>query len=263
MFSKELENLIQATLEDGRLEENEKAALVKRAQREGVDLDELDIYINSLLQRKQREQREKNDELDRKYEEEQKRAIGPVCPKCHKQVPPLTLKCDCGYEFTKSKSVSSVQLFFEKIENIQSSPIRNLDVNSDEYREEIRGREKRIIDTIEMFPVPNTKEDLIEFLSLAASNANKKVSFMNTRTGRTILYIIGAIVLAPVCFIGPLMAMTEWFPKLGTSEGVLQQMRQKVWRAKFDQVLMKGRSLRGDTEFQRQLDYYENLVSKK
>lgn len=31
MFSQELENLIQATLEDGMLEDYEKAALVKRA----------------------------------------------------------------------------------------------------------------------------------------------------------------------------------------------------------------------------------------
>ena len=58
MFSKELENLIQATLEDGVLEDNEKAALIKRAQKEGVDLDELEIYINSLLQRRQRELKE-------------------------------------------------------------------------------------------------------------------------------------------------------------------------------------------------------------
>ena len=48
MFSQELENLIQATLEDGVLEEFEKAALVKRAQAEGVDLAELEIYINSV-----------------------------------------------------------------------------------------------------------------------------------------------------------------------------------------------------------------------
>ena len=51
MFSKELENLIQATLEDGILEDYEKAALVKRAEAEGVDLAELEIYINSILQR--------------------------------------------------------------------------------------------------------------------------------------------------------------------------------------------------------------------
>lgn len=34
----------------------------------------------------------------------------------------------------------------------------------------------------------------------------------------------------------------------------------EVWRSKFDQVLMKGRSLRGDPDFQKQLDYYENNI---
>lgn len=31
-----------------------------------------------------------------------------------------------------------------------------------------------------------------------------------------------------------------------------------AWEAKFSQVLIKGRSLRGDEEFTRQLDYYES-----
>ena len=118
MFSKELENLIQATLEDGKLEENEKAALVKRAQREGVDLDELDIYINSLLQRRQRELNEKKEAIYEKYEEEKKKAIGPVCPKCGKQVPPLTLVCDCGYEFTNNRGESAVKKLFDQMKNI-------------------------------------------------------------------------------------------------------------------------------------------------
>ncbi|MGM9734391.1 MAG: hypothetical protein ACI3YT_09790, partial [Prevotella sp.] len=62
MFSKELENLINASLEDGVLEEYEKAAIVKRAQAEGVDLTELEIYINSILQRRKRELNEKKEE---------------------------------------------------------------------------------------------------------------------------------------------------------------------------------------------------------
>ena len=41
MFSKELEALINASLEDGVLEEYEKAAIVKRAKSEGVDISEL------------------------------------------------------------------------------------------------------------------------------------------------------------------------------------------------------------------------------
>ena len=55
MFSKELEALINASLEDGILEEYEKAAIVKRAKSEGVDLTELEIYINSILQKRKRE----------------------------------------------------------------------------------------------------------------------------------------------------------------------------------------------------------------
>ena len=55
MFSKELENLIQATLEDGVLEDYEMAALERRAKAEGVDLVELEIYINSILQKRRKE----------------------------------------------------------------------------------------------------------------------------------------------------------------------------------------------------------------
>ena len=34
----------------------------------------------------------------------------------------------------------------------------------------------------------------------------------------------------------------------------------RVWRAKFDQVMMKARSIQGDSEFQKQIDYYENSL---
>ena len=72
MFSKELENLIQATLEDGVLEENEKAALIKRAEREGVDIAELEIYINSLLQKRARELENEKNAVRKQAEKEKK-----------------------------------------------------------------------------------------------------------------------------------------------------------------------------------------------
>ena len=139
MFSKEMEALIQATLEDGILEENEKAALIKRAQKEGIDLDELEIYINSILQKRKRELAKEEDAKQTIVDQKKKEAIGSVCPKCGKQVPPLTLKCDCGYEFTTSKSASSVQLFFEKINNIQLTDAE-IDSCSDVIEEHSEGR---------------------------------------------------------------------------------------------------------------------------
>ena len=37
----------------------------------------------------------------------------------------------------------------------------------------------------------------------------------------------------------------------------------QAWRDKFDEVMLKARSLRGDPEFTRQLDYYEKMLNKK
>lgn len=51
MFSKEMEALIAASIEDGILTEQEKRVLVKRAEKEGIDLDELEVYIQSMLQK--------------------------------------------------------------------------------------------------------------------------------------------------------------------------------------------------------------------
>ena len=114
MFSKELENLIQATLEDGVLEENEKAALLKRAQAEGVDSTELQIYINSILQKRQRERAEAEDAKQAEIDRKKKEAVGRICPQCQRPVPPMTIRCQCGYEFVDTNRLSSVQILFER-----------------------------------------------------------------------------------------------------------------------------------------------------
>ncbi len=279
MFSKELENLIQATLEDGVLEEKEKVALVKRAQREGVDLDELEIYINSLLQRRQRELNEKKTLQEEQYEKKKKEAVGPVCPMCGKQVPPLTLKCECGYEFTNEKHESSVKLLSEKIGKIQSRQLKG-EPDSVEWEADKKLRDQEMLDAISLFPVPNTKEDIVEFLSLAAPNARQKGGFFGTVPKRLIvLGILAVIIIFVFYLLNP--------PGDGKNDGVLPLLggiyvvggaiagaffidrdtlrwnkSATVWRAKFEQVLMKGRSLRGDPEFTQQLDYYENLLRK-
>jgi len=262
MFSKELESLIQATLEDGKLEEYEKAALVKRATAEGADLTELEIYINSLLQKRQRELNQKKEELEQKYEKEKKEAFGRTCPNCGAQVPPLTLKCECGYEFTTTKSLSSIQVLSDKIEKVQSKPFCNKDEDSSEYRAEVKQRNEQIVNLINLHPVPNTKEDIIEFLSVSLSSATVKIPFFNTRKGRTIGLVLLGVLGIPVMFIGPPLALIG-FEKLDISPGVVQEMMRDAWKAKFKQVLIKGRSLRGDPEFTQQLDFYENMLKKK
>ena len=52
MFSERLEFLIHNAVEDGQVTEKERNVIIRRAQAEGEDLDEVDIYIQSLLQKK-------------------------------------------------------------------------------------------------------------------------------------------------------------------------------------------------------------------
>lgn len=299
MFSKELESLIQATLEDGILEDNEKAALVKRAQNEGVDLDELEIYINSILQKRKRELNEKKESEYSQIEKEKKAALGKVCPKCGRQVPPLTLVCECGYEFTSARQVSSVNKLFDSIEEIQSAPMKSRNTSSEEYKEEKKNRNKQIRNLINLFPVPNTKEDIIEFLSLAFPNAQTKGGQYGTLKGRLKLVSIVVIVLTvilyllmpeyyetteangfnifdlrtveketPKTLISVIFAVVVFvagifFSKSFDTEVLEWNENAMIWRAKFEQVLMKGRSLRADAEFTRMLDYYEHQLNGK
>lgn len=270
MFSKELESLIQATLEDGVLEDNEKAALVKRAEREGVDIAELEIYINSLLQKQAKELEDEKTAERKKIEKEKKDAFGRKCPNCGAQVPPLTLKCECGYEFTSQNQISSVQILSDKINEITRSTKDEAD------------RNKLITDTISLFPVPNTKEDIIEFLALSWPNAKKKGGIWGSKSGRLIIIIPTLILLIAIIAkvakddsvtYGALFAVFLIFgsPIYYIITKALINMDKPllthnelapVWRRKFEQVLMKGRSLRGDAEFTRQLDYYEDKLNK-
>ena len=49
MFSKELEDLINYSLLDGEIGKKEKKVIYKKAEEEGVDFDELEIYLNSKI----------------------------------------------------------------------------------------------------------------------------------------------------------------------------------------------------------------------
>lgn len=292
MFSKELENLIQATLEDGVLEEYEKAALLKRAQAEGVDPTELQIYINSILQKRQRERAEAEDAKQAEIDRKKKEAVGRICPKCQRPVPPMSIRCQCGYEFVNANRLSSVQILNEKLNSITlteaeeeelKKPVKNSQTGEEaphdsewvlNQMEKIKFKKR--IDIITTFPVPNTKEDIIEFLALALPNSKRKGGFLwGTPLGRCVLVvIIEAVILTLVSFIdNPDLRITAFGSAIiwgslivGSVVGLTdrdtlkQNKMANVWRAKFEQVLIKGRSLRGDAEFTQQLDYYEKLL---
>ena len=259
MFSKELENLIQATLEDGILEEYEKAALVKRATAEGVDLTELEIYINSILQKRKKEHDLAEDAKQEKIDQKKKEEFGRVCPNCGRQIPPMTVKCVCGYEITTpGNSVSSVQILSKKLSEITLTESEEKEIEGAAPAAKKGLREKFIadkkIDIISTFPVPNTKEDIIEFLALSVAGANKRLGFLDIKINCYKMVAIAGIIIPFFGWIfGAIFIMSKSFA---------EEKMKNAWREKFDQVMSKGRSLRGDAEFTKQLDYYESILEE-
>lgn len=270
MFSQELENLIQATLEDGMLEDYEKAALVKRAQAEGVDIAELTIYINSILQKRKREADKEKNAKQEQIAQKKKKALR-TCPNCGASIPVMAISCPkCGYELSDQKAVSSVQTLADKIQKI-SIGLREVKAYDENGKDIIY---QDIINTISMFPVPNTKQDIIEFLTLSCAKAKYKGGLWGTMGGRIQLLAIIAIVIALVGLIigGELweigvaeFTILVWclIYFLLTSKDIIRYNKvAAAWQDKFEQVMLKARSLRADAEFTQQLDYYENLLNK-
>lgn len=92
------------------------------------------------------------------------------CPFCGEIVPPLKSKCpSCGNEFRDVDSSNSVQQFSQQLIRLNNKA--NITTNGKNNTEtELELIEKQKIALIQSFPIPNTKEDVVEFLVLANSN---------------------------------------------------------------------------------------------
>lgn len=94
------------------------------------------------------------------------------CPGCGEAIPSFTDKCPvCGHEFRDVGALSSAKELSERLDAIESSRPKNKKgrVKKSNNRE-IDAVDEQKINLIRNFPIPNTREDLIEFLILALSN---------------------------------------------------------------------------------------------
>lgn len=156
MYSEQLESIIDAALADGVLTDKEREVLHKRAAQEGVDPDELEVVIEGRLAKKKKEE----DWLRPTPPNPQlvSNKIGKVlkCPKCGADYVQGSVKCpECGHEFVNREAVSSSVQFAIGIEKCEDR--------------------SELVNYIINYPIPNTKDDLIEFI--LAMDARKKGDF--------------------------------------------------------------------------------------
>lgn len=100
------------------------------------------------------------------------------CPNCAERLDSFMTVCStCGYELRGAKGASVVKEFAEKLEQIESVRIEANKFNS--VMEGVFGKfnktDEQKINLIRSFSIPNTKEDIVEFVILAASNIDLRL----------------------------------------------------------------------------------------
>ncbi len=94
LIPNELNELIQEYLTDGILTAKERQVLLKKAEKMGLDIDEVDLYIDAQVQKFEQEA----DAIERKKK-------GKLCPFCNTPVPLLATRCPaCEQEITPEAS---------------------------------------------------------------------------------------------------------------------------------------------------------------
>lgn len=182
MYNEQLEQLIDAALTDGTLTEKEKQILYKKAMVMGVDLDEFEMVLEARLIKLKKEVEEK---VASSAPKSNKHGDIRKCPACGAIVPQLTGFCkECGYEFSNVGVSTTSQIVADEIKKIKEESTRKkqelrmsgfysaekkegeiyspLEKAQDDIDSDSRSK---IHSFIESFPIPNTKNDLLDFIS--------------------------------------------------------------------------------------------------
>jgi predicted nucleic acid-binding Zn-ribbon protein len=241
----ELEKLIDIALSDGILSETERDTLINKGISSGIPQGEISMILDSKITEKQKIISQKAAPKSDKYGDVKK------CPSCGAIVQSFSAKCsDCGYEYRDIQSDATINLLFEALMEADNIPKeefkerssddgimgsifasqKRLQEEEREKKHEKAHREKihsRKIQIISNFPVPNTKEPLIEFLTLGISKAS--------------------------------LIKKGLFSKMTPAEEEHNAL-VPAWKSKIEQVVMKARmSMKDDKAL---LAEIENMVSK-
>lgn len=98
------------------------------------------------------------------------------CPNCGEVLKSFNLNCPaCGYELRSVKSTGSVRELTQRLEQIEATRVveKPRSIYKVAYSEPtISKTDEQKATLIRTFPIPNTKEDLLEFIILAKSNVD-------------------------------------------------------------------------------------------
>ena len=181
----ELDNLIQEYLTDGIISAKERQVLLNKAQSLGLNLDEVDLYIDAQEQK-----------MQQSIEAAKNKRKGKICPYCGESVPELTDKCPyCGKNITPEASKELAEI----IEHLESALVN---FKSGEDIDKSKAEVERYARQARMYYGNNPKIqrllDEVEAESEAAKVDAKKRFWLDLirRNKQIVIIVVGFIGLA-------------------------------------------------------------------
>ena len=245
IYGNYLEHLIDMALADGELTEKEKQILFKKAEAHGIDLDEFEMVLDARLFEKQKAIQAENVSAHASAPKSDKYGDVRKCPSCGAIVESYTTRCpDCDYEFHNVESNASVQTLMKMLMAVDDKSPDGVNINSTFGVAKAaisqmygfgpdRGPLKKKKTIINNFPIPTTKEDIIEFLTIAVPQAKTKGNFL-TRNNPN-------------------------FPDIKDHNDLVP-----AWKSKCEQIIMKARfSMQSDPKTLAQIEEYAKELNIK
>ena len=241
-MNSEIENLINMALANGEVSEKERAIILRKAESLGIDKDEVEMILDGKIALMKKKEQSSNHTVPKTNKEGDLKK----CPSCGATTQSFTTNCSaCGHEFRNIETSQSVQQLFEMLNNLESqrpeeetNPLKAL---ASLYANVFSGRgiyggskyDTQKGELIRNFPIPNTKEDILEFLSLAVPRAKKLGGFFGG---------YGAEV----------------------AEITAHNLLVTTWKSKCEQILMKARfAMKDDRKTLEEIEYYAKQLGVK
>ena len=166
----EIENLINMALANDEVTEKERAIILRKAETLGVDKDEVEMILDgkiTLIKNEKSLTKGTNSSKSSKEGDIKK------CPACGSSVQSFTINCSsCGHEFRNTKTNSMIIDLIDHLEAIERIYLPkyapSFEVLDYQKKKEMCRKQSQIIKN---FPIPNYKEDILEFLSLGISKS--------------------------------------------------------------------------------------------
>ena len=179
MYSEEIEKLIKYAVIDGKVSSKERRILLRKAAELGIAKDEFEMVLDARIY----EVNNQNKNIQKSFSGYKKQPVkSNKCPNCQAVIDSYSTTCSyCNHSIVGRASNSSIQHLFLLLTKAESkrrqssgsfiTSLGNFYAKALTLGPNKIDREK--MEIISSFPIPTTKADILEFISLAYPKAKQ------------------------------------------------------------------------------------------